>query len=449
MTEVSENRLKEAIALLDGLLGVEVRKPGTAARLPAVIRVVESLEPAGGMMFPVFPASYAGDGQNAPPVYDLNGVEYGPDMEVIQVKDRVRTRRDIVKARQCTMDSPQSQANRTELAFLEDEKLVSLVPQAYVTIPRAEGKKASESVLSIPHRVADFRVRLSDKQGEVEAAISAFADGDSLKLLRLMPTSIVFGFWDSRGKGTQPKHARILMSRIDAFDVIPCTKHALYSGPYSKDEFARVVLASVELAAAVQEDPREPGKETEEPKSATAKQAFKKMAARGYTAAPSAGLGGVLVQGTIERLALISVTDIALLRCPDKDGKTQVELTNAARRYVFTLAALAERHPRETGSHRLRSGCELLTKKDGLKVDLRGGDGSYGDAAGLLALLTNREELLAVAAEAKRKLGIPSNLDNFVVTTASLKADFDGAGGDGPDEKTAGGEAKRAWRPRV
>ena len=118
MAEVSENRLNEAIALLDRLLGVDVRKPRTAARLPAVVRVVESLEPAGGMEFPVFPASYAGDGQNAPPVYDLNGVEYGPDMEVIHGKDRVRTRRDIVKARQCTMDSPQSQANRTELAFL-------------------------------------------------------------------------------------------------------------------------------------------------------------------------------------------------------------------------------------------------------------------------------------------------------------------------------------------
>jgi hypothetical protein len=344
------------------------------------------------------------------------------------------------------MDSPQSQANRTELAFLEDDALLSLVPQASVTIPRAEGKRASENVLCLPHRVADFRVRLSDKQGEVEAAISAFADGDSLKLLQLMPTSIVFGFWDSRGKGTQPKHARILMSRIDAFDVIPCTKHALYSGPYSKDEFARVVLASVELAAAVQEDPGEPGKETEEAKSAAAKKASKKMAERGYTAAPSAGLGGVLVQGTIERLSLISLTDIARLRCPDKDGKMQVEPTNAARRYIFTLAALAERHPRETGSHRLRSGCELLTKNDGPEIELRGGDDSYADGARLLALFKNREELLAVAAEAKGKLGIPDRLDNFVVTTASLKADFfEGAGG-GPDGPPGSGGKKTGGR---
>ena len=294
-------------------------------------------------------------------------------------------------------------------------------------------------MLCLPHRVADFRVRLSDKQGEVEAAINAFADGDSLKLLRLMPTSVVFGFWDSRGKGTQPKHARILMSRIDAFDVVPCTKHALYSGPYSKDEFAQVVLASGELAAAVQEEPE---KEMEEAKSVAAKKASKKMAERGYTAAPSAGLGGVLVQGTIERLSLISLTDIARLRCLDRDTETQKALTNAARRYILTLAALAEGHPRATGSHRLRSGCELVTKQAGLKVELRGGDGSYADAARLLAFLMNREELLAVAAEAKGILGIPK-LDNFTVTAASLKADFEGAGNDQPNEPSAGGGKKR------
>jgi CRISPR-associated protein Csb1 len=443
MAEVSESRLKEATKLLDGLLGVDVRKPGMAARLPAVIRVVESLEPAGGMQFPVFPPSYAGDGQNAPPVYDLNGVEYGPEMEVIRGKDRDRTRRDIVRARQCTMDSPQSQANRTELAFLEDEELQSLVPQASVKIPRAEGKKASENVLCLPHRVADFRVRLSDKRSDVEAAINDFADGDSLKLLRLMPTSVVFGFWDSRGKGTQPKHARILMSRIDAFDVVPCRKHALYSGPYSKDEFAQVVLASSELAAAAQEEVE---KETEETKSAAFKKASKKMAEQGYTAAPSAGLGGVLVQGTIERLSLISLTDIARLRCLDKDAETQKALTNAARRYVFALAALAEGHPRATGSHRLRSGCELVARQDGLKVELRGGNGSYA-GSGLLAFFMNRDELMAVAAEAKGILGI-AKLDNFDVTAASLRADFEGTGGGQPDEPPTGGGARRGQRRR-
>lgn len=423
MTEASTNETdrKNSIGLLDRLLGVEARKPGPAAKLPAVIRVIESLEPAGGMQFPVFPASYAGDGQSAPPVYDLNGIEYGPELEVIHGKDRERFRRQILRARQCTIDSPQSQANRTEIAFLEDEDLRSLVPQASAKIPRAAGKKDEESILRLPHRIADFRVRLSDKRDVVKAAISDFANGDSLKLLRLMPTSIVFGFWDSRGDESQHKHARLLLSRIDAFDVVPCTKHAIYSGPYSKDEFAEIVLGSRELAAASQEEVE---KETEETKSATVKKAFKKMAERGFTAAPSGGLGGILVQGKIERLALVSLTDIARLWCLHKDREAQKELTNAARRYIFALAALAEGHPRSTGSHRLRSGCELVTK-DPQTTELRGGEAEYADADALYALFKNRNLLKAIAEDAKQKLEIPKELDDFIVSAEALKADFD------------------------
>lgn len=425
MTEISTNEPdpRNAIEILDRLLGVDVRKPGTAAKLPAVVRVIESLEPAGGMQFPVFPASYAGEGQSSPPVYDLNGIEYGPEREVVHGKDRDRFNRQIIRARQCTIDSPQSQANRTEIAFLEDEDLQSLVPQALASIPREEGKKDKESVLRLPHRIADFRVRLSDQGDSVKAAIRDFANGDSLKLIRLMPTSIVFGFWDSRGDESQHKHARLLLSRIDAFDVIPCTKHAIYSGPYSKDEFAEIVLASDELAAAGKE---EADKESEETKSAAAKKAFKKMAERGFTPAPSGGLGGVLVEGKIERLALISLTDIARLRCRDDDPLKQKDLTNAARRYVFALAALAEGHPRATGSHRLRSGCELLSKAGEPTIELRGGDATYKDSTDVIALLKNRELLRAVAKEAHEKLTIPPKLGDFVVSKQSLKSDFDG-----------------------
>ena len=423
MTEASTNETdrKNSIGLLDRLLGVEARKPGPAAKLPAVIRVIESLEPAGGMQFPVFPASYAGDGQSAPPVYDLNGIEYGPELEVIHGKDRDRFRRQILRARQCTIDSPQSQANRTEIAFLEDEDLRSLVPQASAKIPRAAGKEGEESILRLPHRIADFRVRLSDKREDVKAAISEFAKGDALKLLQLMPTSVVFGFWDSRGDESQHKHARLLLSRIDAFDVVPCTKHAIYSGPYSKDEFAEIVLGSSELAAASQEEPE---KETEETKSATVKKAFKKMAERGFTAAPSGGLGGILVQGKIERLVLVSLTDIARLWCLHEDSEAQKELTNAARRYIFALAALAEGHPRATGSHRLRSGCELVTK-DPRTIELRGGDAEYADADALCTLFNNRDLLRAIAEDAKEKLQIPNKLDDFIVSPEALRADFD------------------------
>ena len=195
------------------------------------------------MQFPVFPASYAGTLDNDPPVYDLSGIVYGQVQETIRGKGKTTVQRtQIISAERCALDSPQSQANRMEVAFLEDTELKSLVPEASATIPRPGGRNGRESVLRLPHRVADFRVRLSDRKDDVKTAISSFANGDALRLLKLMPTSVVFGFWNSWGDESQHKHARILLSRIDAFDVVPCRRHALYSGPYSADDFAAAVL---------------------------------------------------------------------------------------------------------------------------------------------------------------------------------------------------------------
>jgi CRISPR-associated protein Csb1 len=406
MTEapLNDEEVTKATGLLDCLLSVTARKPGEAVKLPAVIRVLESLEPAGGLEFPAFPASYAGTGDNDPPVYDLSGIVYGQVQETIRGREKTTVQRtQIISAERCAMDSPQSQANRMEVAFLEDKELKALVPEASTTIPRTGERNGQESVLGLAHRVADFRVRLSDKKDDVKAAISSFANGDALKLLKLMPTSVVFGFWDSRGDESQHKHARILLSRIDAFDVVPCRRHALYSGPYSADEFAAAVL--------------------DRPTAETAEQA--KMAKRGFTNAPTEGLGGVLVKGKIERLALISLTDIARLNCRNESNEVDVEKTNAARRYVFALAALAEAYPGSIGSHRLRSGCELIGMSR--TVELRGGDGTYTDANELKALYDNRKMLITIAAKAKQFLEIPNQAGPFNVTKESLREDFGGA----------------------
>lgn len=400
-TEPSEE-LKSTITLLDNLLGVEARKPGSAAKLPAAIRVIEKLEPAGGMTVPVFPASYAGATDQAPPVYDLSGIEYGEIDEEIRVKNGTSKQRQIKRALLCALDSPQSQANRMEPAFADDTELAALVPQATATIPRRAGTSGDENLLRLPHRVADFRVRMSDQAATVKEAIAKFVSGDALPLLRLMPTSILFGFWDSRGE--QSKHARILLARIDAFNVVPCRRHALYSGPYSKDEFAEINLGDVNRA--------------KDKKDAD------KMAELGFSAAPSDGLGGVVAE-TIERLALLSLTDIARVTCKASEPQDAATLTNAARRYLFALAGLAEGYTRSTGSHRLRSGCELVAAdKSGGVVDLRGGAKDYPDAEALKSLFKDRQLLIKVAVEARVLLGIPTELAAFNVTSATLKAEF-------------------------
>jgi len=420
-----EEQLNQDIALLDKLLGVEARKPGKAALLPAAIRIIETLEPAGGKQVPVFPASYAGANDQSPPVYDLAGVEYGEGEDTVRVKNSTAKIPRIINAKLCALDSPQSQANRMEPAFLECDDLKNLLPQASASIPRRPGTEPASSVLTLPHRVADFRVRLSDKKDDVSRAITEFSKGDCLPLLKSFPTSLIFGFWNSRGEEEQGvKHARILLARIDATDVVPCRRHSLYSGPYSKDEFAEAVL-------------QRPISDEE----------AKKLSKEGFSAAPSDGLGGVIVNGAIERLSLLSLNDIARLHCKAPEQKnsdeagtersktkppTADELTNAARRYVFALATLAEGHERSKGSHRLRSGCELVTAEKKLengeleqidvRFEFRGAKPTDADA--LKQLYFDRKRLIAVAERSMTILGIKADVVSYNVTVATLTGEI-------------------------
>jgi CRISPR-associated protein Csb1 len=447
-TKPTPEQIKAINDHLDALLGMDVRKPGTAAKLPAVIRITETLEPAGGKDFPVFPPSYAGEGTNAPPVYDLNGIEWGEVLREKSAKDGAkRFTRYIKRARHCTMDSPQSHANRTEVAFCEDPDLRGLVPQAEAKIPRKPefSDQSNTNLLALPHRVADFRVRASNQKEAAAKAIKAFANGNALPLLRFMPTSIVFGFWDSRAEGYQHKHSRIVLSRIDAFDVVPCEKRSLYTGPYSKDECASIVLGNDNLAEELSGyDVRATDDDDKTKASKEAKKWADKMAERGFSNALGSGLGGVFAE-RIERLALISLTDISSIFChkpdsaqsgaeaksgTDKKAEPDKELTNAARRYLLALALLAEGHPRSIGSYRLRSGCELLPSK---KETVLLGAGLDSDAAtALKALCDNRELLIAVAKAAHRILEIkPTPVPDctlFESTAASLKGELEQGG---------------------
>ena len=447
-TKPTPEQVQEINKHLDALLGMDVRKPGTAAKLPAVIKITETLEPAGGKDFPVFPPSYAGENTGDPPLYDLNGIDWG-HRETTLSNGAKKTTPYIKSARHCTMDSPQSHANLTEIAFSKDERLRVLVPNVSATYPRDKkyvGPSGVEEVdvLTLPHRIADFRVRASREPKRADDSIKAFAKGNALPLLQLMPTSILFGFWDSRAEGYQHKHSRILLTRIDAFNVVPCEKHSLYSGPYSKDECANVVLGDEAL---VNELSQPPSKMTDR-----AKQWDKAMAARGFSNALDSGLGGVFAE-KVERLALISLTDIASIFCAPPQEQTAEgqespkpaeedtkRFTNAARRYLLALALLAENYPRSTGSYRLRSGCELIVMDK--KIELRGAGGDSAEAKSLLTLCANPELLIAVADDAARNvLGIETSLPAFHSDADSLRSYL---GKDIKSEKDAEKEKKVA-----
>jgi CRISPR-associated protein Csb1 len=410
--EQNKQQLEADITLLDNLLGFDARKPGKAC-LPAAIRVIEPLEPAGGKDIPVFPASYAGVNDQSPPVYDLAGIEYDEGKDTVRVKNGKTSEIPRIKsAKLCAIDSPQSQANRMEPAFLEADDLRELVPQATATIPKHEN--GTESVLTLPHRVADFRVRLSNQATAVEKAITAFAKGNALPLIQAFPTSLLFGFWNSRGEDDfGVKHARILLSRIDAHDVAPCRRHSQYTGPYSEDEFREVVLDNSNK--------------------------HEKLSKHGFTGAPSDGLGGVLVNGKIERISVLSLSDIARINCFEdvkkdasaegsdaqqkKDAIHKVDevKTNAARRYLFALAVLAEGHERSKGSHRLRSGCELVAPNVESKptIEFRGAQPQSVDE--LMKLYNDRTRLIKIAKKSMEILGIKTVGEKYEVSKETLR----------------------------
>ena len=272
-----------------------------------------------------------------------------------------------------------------------------------------------------------------------------------------MPTSVIFGFWDSRAEGYQHKHARILLTRIDAFDVVPCEKRCLYTGPYSKDECASVVLGNENLAQELSEYDAKATDEDERAKAGKeAKKWADKMAERGFSNALGSGLGGVFA-GRIDRLAIISLTDIASIFClkPQEEAGTEKsdlgkkpepdkDLTNAARRYLLALALLAESHPRSTGSYRLRSGCELVAT--GKTVELVGACNHSADADALKALCGNRALLIDVAKAAHKVLEIPATPGTavFESTAASLKGELEQGGKGKKGKGTAAKPKKRA-----
>ena len=405
------NDIQTHIELLDSILGMDARVWGNARKLPSAIRITESLEPVGGFGIPVYPASYAGADT---PLYDLNGIVEGPEIEVRSEKGGIKKVRTIESAKHCVIDSYQSQANRMEPAFL-DKKLEKLVPKVTVSIPRKKGDAVETqqemSALHVAHRVADFRIRLSDRAVDVKDCIKAFDQGDALPMLKLFPTSVLFGFWDSRDLGT--KHARILMSRIDAFNVRPCTKHSLYSGQYSKEEFANVI--------GLEEIP-----------------AADKLSGPGYTNALSSGQGGVFTE-EITRTSVVSLTDIARIHCLGDNHEVDKEKTNAARRYLFCLALVAEAYQRETNNYSLRSGCELQ-HRESEKIEIRGGTPSEE----FLEFCNDQTALVAVAKSALDQIGISPTPITVELSSASLSADFQK---NQPKDKSAGKGATKKSKP--
>ena len=177
----------------------------------AALRRIRRLQPVGGVGDKLFPPTYPGARQGAPPrhVFERRRMDGGDVWCVL-------------------IDSVQSQANRLE------EALLAAAEQGEVRIPyvavdfRGAGLDPLERITSLdaPHRVYDAILRdslLGGKpfmQSPAGRRLAAAKPADATALLELSPTALLFGAWHSQGEGggLGAKFPRALVSEIMGVD---------------------------------------------------------------------------------------------------------------------------------------------------------------------------------------------------------------------------------------
>lgn len=282
----------------------------------------------------------------------------------------------------CLVDSVGSQANRIEPIFAKSD-YADLVPQVIISA----GEK-SVNLLEAGHRAGDAIVRCTPLQKTLQDAFKAVLQGDSLKMAKVAPTSLVFGVWDSRD--TQAKLPRLVASTIRAFDVQRLTRSAQFNP--SADYIGLGLL--------------------EDTSDKKMKDAYSE---RGFIHVPASGShGGVIAKGGIRRDVTFSLAALRLLAAGD-DAKQ----TLALRRYVLGLSLVALTSPPQTY---LRQGCNLVPDIDNpRKTMLVNADGSREE------FKFTHDQAKAFASMAAKEFGVGES-QSVKFDSELAKADIAGKG---------------------
>jgi CRISPR-associated protein Csb1 len=287
---------------------------------PVAITLTEILEPSGGPGAVIFPPTYARTGGDHPYAISALRNDLAPEAAAAQG----------LEANICDLDTVGSQANRMEPAFAEPP-LNSLVPQRVI-----KAGSATVNLLQIGHRVADGAVRFSALSELAAKAIATLdADHDASALARLAPTSIIFGFWDSRE--TMLRSPRMLASTIRATNVAVLKRSAQFNPAFDPSELNLIEAGATEPAPA--HDAKDP------------------LSQQGLRSAPAVDThGGVRVFGQITRrteINLVALRSVAVV----KGGKLDATETLKLRRYLLGLSLVAGR---VQNAYNLRQGCLLV-----------------------------------------------------------------------------------------
>jgi CRISPR-associated protein Csb1 len=291
---------------------------------PVSITLTEILEPSGGAGTVIFPPTYARRGGDHPYAISEFRSDLGPEAAAAQG----------LEANICDLDSVGSQANRMEPAFAEPP-LNSLVPQRVI-----KAGSATVNLLEIGHRVADGAVRFSAlAEGAAKAMAALATEQDATALARLAPTSLIFGFWDSRD--SMLRRPRMVNSTIRASNVAVLKRSAQFNPAF--DPAGLNLAEAADLQSAPAQDEKDP------------------LSQEGMRSAPAVDThGGVRVFGRIIRRTEINLVALRSLAAV-KAGKIDAPETLKLRRYLLGLSLVAGR---VQNAYNLRQGCLLVPVAD-------------------------------------------------------------------------------------
>ena len=313
---------------------------------PVALTIREYLEPVNGKDSVLFPATFAPPlNVDNPPSYVISGGE----------------------KKVALVDTVGSQANRIEPIFAKEE-FRDLVPQVSVKV---NDNGRTVSILEAGHRAADAVFRFSNMAEVLDAAFVAIRDaGDSSKLAKIAPTSLVFGAWDSRG--TRVKLPRIVGSVIRAYDVEELIRSAQFFGVLEKEE-------TEALKTELQLD-----------------QDF--LSNQGLSDSPVGRVhGGVTAKGGIIREATLNLIVVRSLIAANQ------EETSKLQQYILGLALVAFYAPAEMF---LREGCLLVRSADHkIEVKSVSRDGKREDAS------AKEETVLEFARKAALAFGVGTGFE--------------------------------------
>ena len=268
----------------------------------AAITIREYLQSAGGEDDVIFPPTFA-------------------DPKAKYAIDKTET------GNVCIIDTVASQANRIEPLF-KASPYSAWVPQV-----RIKAGTQTINLLDVGHRIADALVRFSDLSDTIETAFLEHDRGNSLKLAKLAPTSLIFGAWDSRG--TEVKVPRVFSSTIRAFNVDTLHRSAQYVPPID-----------YQAEGLIDENEMKKGTSEKSP-----------VAQVGLVHVPARGLGGILVRGDIRRDAVLNLSTIRLYSVRDDKDEPDTDKTTELRAYLLGLTLCAAFAPVRQN---LRQGCLLV-----------------------------------------------------------------------------------------